>query len=124
MNFIENISLKQYNTFGIDIIASGFIELEDPGEVEDLIQKGIFSEGRYLILGGGSNILFINDFNGWVIRNMIMGLEVEEINLDIGDLGITRFNKKELDKNICKCKRLWPHKTNTQGFFISKLRKI
>ncbi|MBU0461123.1 MAG: RsmB/NOP family class I SAM-dependent RNA methyltransferase [Nanoarchaeota archaeon] len=42
-------------------------------------------------------------------------VKLEKLDLDIGDPGITSKTKL--------CKRLWPNKTGTQGFFIAKLRK-
>ena len=41
----------------------------------------------------------------------------------IGDEGLTDVFGKKLNKEIKKCRRLWPWKTNTQGFFIAKIRK-
>ena len=41
----------------------------------------------------------------------------------IGDDGLTEIFGRKLDKNMKYCKRFWPHKTNTIGFFIARLRK-
>ena len=41
----------------------------------------------------------------------------------IGDDGLTNIFGKKLDKNMRVCKRVWPHKTNTIGFFIARLRE-
>jgi len=41
----------------------------------------------------------------------------------IGDEGLVDVFGVKLDKEIKKCRRLWPWKTNTQGFFIAKIRK-
>lgn len=40
-----------------------------------------------------------------------------------GDPGLTTVFGKKLDDSLVKCKRLWPWKTGTQGFFIAKLVK-
>ena len=40
-----------------------------------------------------------------------------------GDDGLTKIFGKKLDPTIKYCKRLWPYKTNTIGFFIARLRK-
>ena len=50
-------------------------------------------------------------------------MKIEETNLEIGDEGITKFNNKELNKDLNKTKRFWPHKTGTDGFFVAKLKK-
>ncbi len=47
----------------------------------------------------------------------------EKIDLQIGDPGIDRPFGTQLDTAVRKCRRFWPHKTKTEGFFIAKLRK-
>jgi len=78
---IQNISLKLYNTFGIDCKAKNFVEAET---VEELLEVLELAEEQnfpsIFILGGGSNVLFLNDFEGLVIKNSIKGInKVEEI---------------------------------------------
>lgn len=51
-----------------------------------------------------------------------LGMKVEKINC-IGDNGLTSVFGKELHPSIKNCKRFWPHKTGTQGFFIAKMVK-
>ena len=74
MSVKEEVSLKQYNTFGIEAIAkrfSKFSSLEDLTQI--LAQKG---NDELLVLGGGSNILLTKDFNGLVILNEIKGFDI------------------------------------------------
>jgi UDP-N-acetylmuramate dehydrogenase len=71
MNLFENLSLKKFNTFGIDAHARYFSTLSS---LEDL--AGIPSSGGLFILGGGSNILFTGDFDGLVLRNEIKGIGI------------------------------------------------
>lgn len=71
MQVLENISLKPYNTFGIDVKARYFAELHSDDEIAAFF-SGLQPEHLpFLILGGGSNILFTKDFEGSVacIRN-------------------------------------------------------
>ncbi|HIH15045.1 MAG TPA: RsmB/NOP family class I SAM-dependent RNA methyltransferase [Nanoarchaeota archaeon] len=49
-------------------------------------------------------------------------VKVEKINC-IGDPGLTKIFGKKLDPSIAHCRRLWPHKTKTIGFFIARLKK-
>ena len=49
-------------------------------------------------------------------------VKLEIINC-IGDDGLTNIFGRKLDKNMKYCKRFWPHKTKTIGFFIARLRK-
>jgi UDP-N-acetylmuramate dehydrogenase len=74
MQVKQNISLKPYNTFGIDVKATHFAEIST---VEDLgyVYRN-YSPGKILILGGGSNVLFTGDFDGIVVRNLIKGIKV------------------------------------------------
>ncbi|MEE4257975.1 MAG: UDP-N-acetylmuramate dehydrogenase [Bacteroidales bacterium] len=80
MRIESNISLKTYNTFGIDVLASEFIEVNDVSELNELVQNDAVQNKRLLILGGGSNILFTKDFDGLVIRNGISGIQETRLN--------------------------------------------
>jgi UDP-N-acetylmuramate dehydrogenase len=60
MDIKENISLRPYNTFHIDVKASEFIEVYSEEELLELCTS-ILRGRKYLILGGGSNILLLND---------------------------------------------------------------
>jgi NOL1/NOP2/sun family putative RNA methylase len=51
-------------------------------------------------------------------------MKLEDINIDIGDAGSTEAFGKVMDPSLAKTRKLWPHKTNTEGFFIAKLRKM
>jgi UDP-N-acetylmuramate dehydrogenase len=74
MQIQENISLKPYNTFGIDAKARYFATFKDIDELEELVTHN--SKPETFILGGGSNILFTKDYNGLVLKNEITGIKV------------------------------------------------
>jgi len=38
--------------------------------------------------------------------------------------GITKWQEKEYNKNVKLCCRIYPQDNDTDGFFISKLRKV
>jgi UDP-N-acetylmuramate dehydrogenase len=76
MTIQENISLKQFNTFGIDAMAQYFCEVQSLDELISLVQTDLFKKERRLILGGGSNVLFTKDFDGLIVRNSILGREI------------------------------------------------
>lgn len=76
MQIQSNVSLKEYNTFGIDCKALYLIELCKEHEFIELRESDIFKNHTHLILGGGSNILLTQDFNGLVIINSIKGIEL------------------------------------------------
>jgi UDP-N-acetylmuramate dehydrogenase len=74
---ISHFSLLNYNTFGISAVARHFLTIESP---EDLIS--FFAENnemrneKMLLLGAGSNLLFVNDFEGLVIHPCIDGIRL------------------------------------------------
>lgn len=72
----ENISLQYLNTFGIDAKARYFIEASSDEVLQELFHHTIFRNTKYLILGGGSNILFTKDFDGLVIKSAMTGIKV------------------------------------------------
>jgi UDP-N-acetylmuramate dehydrogenase len=76
LDFKENISLKPYNTFGIEAFCSFFIEINSIEDFMLLLKTDIFHSNSKLIIGGGSNILFTKNFNGLVIKNNIKGISV------------------------------------------------
>lgn len=76
LDFKENISLKPYNTFGIEAFCSFFIEINSIEDFMLLLKSDIFHSNSKLIIGGGSNILFTKNFNGLVIKNNIKGISV------------------------------------------------
>jgi len=73
MEILKNISLKKYNTFGIDVDARYFAEASS---LEDLTKCFNNGHPEILILGGGSNVLLLNNFEGLVIKNKLRGIEV------------------------------------------------
>jgi UDP-N-acetylmuramate dehydrogenase len=70
----ENVSLKPYNSFGIDVIAKYFAVINHPTDLIDLFKLKVVSENNILIIGGGSNILFTKNYNGLVIKININGI--------------------------------------------------
>lgn len=63
------------NTFGIDVCAKQYLELKDPSQLSNI---PVHNYESFLVLGGGSNILFQDDYQGLIIHNKIKGISVEE----------------------------------------------
>jgi len=80
MRIFQNISLKPYNTFGIEANASQFVELQTLEEVQVLCQTFNLTDRKLLILGGGSNILLTKDFDGMAIKINLKGIEIVKEN--------------------------------------------
>ncbi|MEZ7887393.1 MAG: UDP-N-acetylmuramate dehydrogenase [Flavobacteriales bacterium] len=78
MSNLQNTSLKAYNTFGIDVAAEHLISIESTGELVKTLAE--INQKELLILGGGSNVLFMNDFKGTVLLNKLEGISVVDEN--------------------------------------------
>lgn len=75
-NFIkDNAPLKKYNTFNLDVKCSKFVEVSSSEDIDKIIGN-IDRNKSILILGGGSNILLLNDFSGLVIRIISKGIKI------------------------------------------------
>lgn len=70
----SDYSLLPFNTFGIEAKAANFIEFESEEELLELVAQGINSP--LLVIGGGSNLLFLRDFDGTILHSRISGVEV------------------------------------------------
>jgi UDP-N-acetylmuramate dehydrogenase len=75
----SNISLKKYNTFGIDVTAKYFAHFATIDALNEILE---FKQLYTLVLGGGSNLLFTKDFDGIVIKNEISGIEMVDEDAD------------------------------------------
>ena len=80
MNIKENISLKELNSFHLDVKTKLFVEVFSEDEIGEILSQEPFCALPKLILGGGSNILFTKDFDGIVIKNSIPGIKVSNEN--------------------------------------------
>ncbi len=78
MDIKENISLKAYNTFGIDAKASMFVEYDTEKGLQQLLESGLLQSNPFLILGGGSNIVFANDYRGVIVHPVNKGIISEK----------------------------------------------
>jgi UDP-N-acetylmuramate dehydrogenase len=79
----NDISLKPFNTFGIDVNANRFATFLSIEELNSLLSQREANE-PLLILGGGSNLLLTKDFNGLVLKNEIIGFNlIEETDTEV-----------------------------------------
>ena len=75
MQIKTNYSLTALNTFQITVKADYFVEIKDEEDLESFAENSLLGKNKRLILGGGSNILFVSDFRGIVIHPTILGIE-------------------------------------------------
>ena len=64
-----NISLKHYNTFGIDASAKYFTSVQSIENIRELLESNEYKSNQRLILGGGSNLLLTKNVDALVIKN-------------------------------------------------------
>ncbi|MEE9351550.1 MAG: UDP-N-acetylmuramate dehydrogenase [Thiotrichaceae bacterium] len=73
MEILENVSLKPYNTFGVASMARYFTEINTLDDVLELVAWRKQNDLPCLIMGGGSNLLFKNDYSGLVAHINLQG---------------------------------------------------
>ena len=71
---MKKISLKQYNSFGIDVKAANLISIESEIDIINFLEKK--RNDKILILGGGTNILFTKDIEYPILKIEIKGIEI------------------------------------------------
>ena len=86
MDVKENHSLKKYNSFNIDVVAKEFIQINSVKELIDL-QKNSKNKNK-LFIGGGSNILFTNNFEGLVVHINLKGISVKKMNENFSEIKV------------------------------------
>ena len=94
------------------------------------IQKSLIEKTLSVLKKGGIMVYATcslepeeNELNmQWMLKHF--KVKIEKTNLKIGDSGLITVFDKKLDKSIADCRRFWPNKTNTEGFFIAKIRKL
>ena len=67
-------SLKNYNTFGIDAACSRFVEYDSVEALQSLLPE-VVAGGKWMHIGGGSNLLFTRNFEGTILHSRICGIE-------------------------------------------------
>jgi len=72
----KNRNLRELNTFGIDVVASSFLELKSEKEAGDYLLSGQLNTSECLVIGGGSNILLTGDFRGTVLHPTFNKIEI------------------------------------------------
>lgn len=77
---LENYSLKEHNTFGLDAKCRYFFKFEKEEQLIELISENQLVANNVLVLGGGSNLLFVEDFRGLVIYPEVKGIDIVDEN--------------------------------------------
>ena len=77
MKDIQDYSLIRHNTFGIDAKCRRFLEYENTQEAACVAKMLRESDTPYIIIGGGSNLLLTQDFEGIVVHSAVKGFAVD-----------------------------------------------
>jgi UDP-N-acetylmuramate dehydrogenase len=86
MMIYKNVSLRKYNTFGLDYKADCMINLENEQEAIEFCNGNVVWNKPFLVLGSGSNILFTNDFKGTILYPEMSGIKIEDKDLNKGEV--------------------------------------
>lgn len=82
LHFEDHVDLYPYNTFHIHAHARLFVRVGSVNDFLELTGRKEYASNKVLHLGGGSNILFTDDYSGLVVKNEISGIGVVEENHD------------------------------------------
>ena len=93
MRIEENYSLEKHNTFHLPVKTRWFMEYATEEELGRILRDEYFQECFSLHIGGGSNLLFINDFNGIILHSQIKGMQIVE---DTDDTVLLRIGAAEI----------------------------
>lgn len=74
--FEGNKDLAGMTTFGIHAKARYYAEYNNIKELDKILRSEIFLNNEVLFMGGGSNLLFVNDFDGLVLKSNIFGFQI------------------------------------------------
>jgi UDP-N-acetylmuramate dehydrogenase len=76
MQIQNNVDLTSYNTFKVKSIAKHFVQIQNESEIISLLDEPIYLQNKKYFLGSGANTIFVNDFDGLVIKINILGKEI------------------------------------------------
>lgn len=101
-------SLLEYNTMGFSVVAEKYYEINALKDIDELVENNVFNDEKTLILGGGSNILFKDEyFDGVVIHSNLKGITID---VDDDDIETQRLGDSETQGLItvrCMSGEVW-----------------
>ena len=86
MNIQENISLKPYNTFGIDVKARFFVEITGLAQLQKILELKAYP--NRFVISGGSNMLLTKDINALVMHINLKGISIVEEDEDTVEIKV------------------------------------
>lgn len=89
MKLIRDFSLKKLNTFGIEARAKFYLKLSYENQLNELADVISKNNLKSLCIGAGSNLLFVNDFDGILISNELKGIRILDSDDEIVTLQVS-----------------------------------
>lgn len=100
VRIFETVSLKDKNTFSVECKAKFYVEIINEAQILSVLETNAFLQSRVFFLGGGSNTLFVDDFDGMVIHLASKGIRLIDSNKDTVavevDAGVNWHNLVEI----------------------------
>lgn len=78
MEVRKNVSLKEYNTFAIEARADFLIEISEEQQLDEFFASE-YKDGKYMFIGDGSNLLFVQDYKGCLVKMQTKGITSQKI---------------------------------------------
>jgi UDP-N-acetylmuramate dehydrogenase len=75
----SDFSLKSLNTFDVEAVARRYVRFDEEKELPEFLSRQSLERERFLVLGGGSNLLFVDDFDGIVLHPVLKGIDVLDV---------------------------------------------
>ena len=72
----SDVSLKPFNTFGVEVKARWFVEAHNDSDVRDALAWASEKNVEVLVVGGGSNLLLTGDIDALVLRMASRGIRI------------------------------------------------
>lgn len=74
----EDYNIKALNTFGLDVKAKYFVEFDSEDELQSALLLPEVKNNRLLVIGRGSNLLFLHDFDGVILHSCINHIKLKD----------------------------------------------
>ncbi len=76
MFYQTDFALTALNTFKVTAVAAAYVRFDTVDEIRDFVARSDWIGSKRLVMGGGSNLLFVDDFDGTVLHPLLKGIEV------------------------------------------------
>lgn len=77
MTIIPNAPLQQLNTFGLEVYAGELLQADNLNDLQEALER-LKHVPEKMVLGGGSNVLFTQNYPGSILLNRLKGITIEK----------------------------------------------